>query len=243
MNMEWLDKRKALRNARKESRPLSNRAQVVQAGITGGTLFLASLAFLSWTGQEIAKRRADVAIDLMRSSIVATRCFAEGLRPGPLPSTSNRKEEIKQARAGIERMEKCASALAKLEADAELAESVLDADASRAGTILHNSIRQNIGSYSMIIAILGDSEQEVVIYQESIEEVTYLWKWLGNPRVKPGESVCCGTSGPDGAEADVLEKNRDLQKRLIEYIRFEQQGILRNVFFVKGPRPRQGRSE
>jgi hypothetical protein len=104
----------------------------VQAAVSAMALVLAIFAYNSWKEQEVAKRRADLAIQILRDAYSASECLNEA-RSGFLMSEKEVMPSIRLYReiaveVGPKKLEKCAGNEASLRVYGVTAHRALDDD-------------------------------------------------------------------------------------------------------------------
>lgn len=163
MNADWLKRRTAGRDKPKKG-SLEAVGEFISSGrmasylsvmVSSAALLLASTAYLSWSRQESAKRKADVAMEVLKATYGARLCFTNALPRGLARHWWRAPPDIEAiVSEGVLMGEKCGAQLLSLDSASYLADGVLDAEAGGAVRAAHKEMSFAIERFKALALIL-----------------------------------------------------------------------------------------
>jgi hypothetical protein len=199
MNHEWISRRALQRQTK---RAQTGWADLKSFAIGGGlpawvsaasavcALCLAVYAYSAWKEQEGAKRKAEFAMELLRSATAARLCFNYALDGGTIAPAAFDKRAIQEiAMRGREAMRSCRHAFSKFSTDLHSAEHTLGWDTFYAAFRLNSFISGSAAKYNGILRYLQEPAGRTRTGETTEAAINRLLDELGAMRVVGKENV------------------------------------------------------
>jgi hypothetical protein len=246
--LTYLERRAALRQLNSEDRRHNGaglRTFLMGNGLPGyisalsavTAVVLGVFAYSAWKVQEAAKRKADVAFELLQSATASRRCIDYAMGPFLRQSADLKALEV-IARQGREDVRQCGDAFARFSADIFLAQNVLDEDTYHSAFQLYSYVRSKAANYTIALRLLEEMGSGVKEDDPRIKRVNTLLDEVGlHVAVGDGWAYRDWDKNP---YPELFIRTRELEKLLGKYINFGpvQENTARDVVIKQKERLR-----